>query len=358
MNNLIRILLCILLPFSSFAQNVHEYVIGDTLIMNPKWKSNTYKPFKDKLPDGKYLVYSDSTKLRPVFNFYFKDGKADSSWKEFYPNGNLKVSRNYLTGKYNGLQQSYYDNGQQKDSVFFKDDKMEGAYLKWHPNGKLAEQKFYYNGNIYGDWVVWYETGRPNWIYINDYRLRHRTEITWYESGQVKSLKQYRFKPHVTDEEVKKPENWGVIEAVNYKCEANFSTYDYDPVNGTEIDKKKKNISAKMRDSVWIFQTEDKKEKFPKFQMLLSANGNQYTWFQNGQIATYYEVENGKQNGKEIKWNEKGQKLEEGAWKVFTEGKFNAMSRKDGKWLYYDYNGKLHKEEIYEDGELKEEKYY
>jgi antitoxin component YwqK of YwqJK toxin-antitoxin module len=343
------LLAALILACSAWAQN-RVYVIGDTAIMSKGWKPgvSSYKPFKDKLKDGHYAIFTDPEKKKVAYEFFVSNGTFDSTWLEYYSSGSRKGMRTYRNGKLNGKQVSWYESGGRKDSSIFVDNNMLGTYCKWHENGILAERKLQGTRNV-GDWVVWDKNGRPEWIYINDFKRLRRTEITWHENGQVKSLKQLRFKPHVQEEEVKKEGNWETFDAVNYSYSTNFSEFGYEWPEGKKAVKK---------DSVWITESGDKTERLPKFQCLMNGDGKHFTWSREGRLLSYEEYSGGKANGKFIKWNDKGIKLEEGSFKVITEGKFKAMSKKDGKWLYWHYDGKPHKEEIYENGELKEEKYF
>ena len=72
-------------------------------------------------------------------------------------------------------------------------------------------------------------------------------------------------------------------------------------------------------------------------------------WYENGKKMREVHWENGKRNGKCLEWHENGVKKLEGFW-------INGL--KDGKWKYWYDSGKILKEEMHENGEMKIEKWY
>ncbi len=109
----------------------------------------------------------------------------DGLWKEYYENGNIKSSVNYINGYINGEAFffydknpkvtkaemtfendkvignyfEYYENGTQKAKIIYKKGKSEGDAEFYHPNGKLKIKANYKDGLRDGKWEYFDERG-------------------------------------------------------------------------------------------------------------------------------------------------------------------------------------------------------
>ena len=93
--------------------------------------------------------------------FFYRNGRLNGDWYEYYENGQL-----YLTGNY-------------------VNDKIEGKSFEYYLNGKLKDERFYKNGIIINS-MEYYENGRKKRIFKTTEGLRGI--ITgYYEDGIHKS---------------------------------------------------------------------------------------------------------------------------------------------------------------------------
>ncbi len=66
-----------------------------------------------------------------------KQDKSSNLYKEFYPNGNLKLEVEIINGLQNGTLKEYYENGQLRLSQDWRMGEAIGDYKLFLPNGKL-----------------------------------------------------------------------------------------------------------------------------------------------------------------------------------------------------------------------------
>lgn len=70
----------------------------------------------------------------------------------------------FKNGVGEGIQKEYYDNGQLKVSFTFVSGQKEGKWIYYHSNGKKWEEGNF-KSNLYdGKWTTWNEEGKKNLI--------------------------------------------------------------------------------------------------------------------------------------------------------------------------------------------------
>ncbi|MBS9776002.1 MAG: toxin-antitoxin system YwqK family antitoxin [Fusobacterium sp.] len=106
----------------------------------------------DALFEGKAVEERD--------RYYFKTGKANGKWINFYKNGNLKSIRNWKDGKLNGKYIIYLENGNKVSEVHYTNGKENGKYILFYPNGQLRIEGQYIEGKPVGTWKYFSEDGK------------------------------------------------------------------------------------------------------------------------------------------------------------------------------------------------------
>ncbi|MBU6339903.1 MAG: hypothetical protein KGS48_00290 [Bacteroidetes bacterium] len=118
-------------------------------------------------PEERILYYPNSNKV--MRKYTENQGKIEGKMQEFYPEGPLKMERDFKNGLEDGLNTLYYPDGQIKekqhfvqgvqqlgDTIFypgnkpqlivtFKDGKKNGLLQKWSPEGALSFEAMYEN---------------------------------------------------------------------------------------------------------------------------------------------------------------------------------------------------------------------
>ena len=97
----------------------------------------------------------------------------DGSYKEWYSNGQLKLSLNYNRGQLDGSYQRWFSNGQIHIKTRYSDNTRVGPFLEYYKNGR---KRFEYNydalGKFEGDQIEYR---------LNGYKLRKRV----YTQGRL-----------------------------------------------------------------------------------------------------------------------------------------------------------------------------
>ncbi len=153
--------------------------------------------------DGYYKQWYSNGQIKVSGNFLLN--KKDGEWKMFYKDGTLERHAFYSADSLNGKQLRFYPNGNKKSESNYVMNKMDGEYKRWHENGNLESEetlvngeregvvstffengaKFtqgdYNNGKLVGTYSVWYENGKPS-------------EVSNYENGELSGAHKKFFK--------------------------------------------------------------------------------------------------------------------------------------------------------------------
>jgi antitoxin component YwqK of YwqJK toxin-antitoxin module len=80
--------------------------------------------------------------------------------KKWYPNKSLQELISRKNGKRNGVNNEYYENGQIKRSRNFINDVQEGTVKEWNELGQLESYSVVKNGKLNGPFEVYYPSGK------------------------------------------------------------------------------------------------------------------------------------------------------------------------------------------------------
>ncbi len=128
--------------------------------------------YQTKLFSGKIVSFFDSSKdTLSIKNFIL--GKEDGVWKEFYPNQNIKLIRNFKDGKKIDSLIGFWENKNKMLAYYFINDEYEGTGKEWNRNGRLIREMNYKNGHEEGSQRMFYDNGkvRSNYVIINGKRF-------------------------------------------------------------------------------------------------------------------------------------------------------------------------------------------
>lgn len=261
-----------------------------TYVLNELWG-----PYTEWNEDGKKMLEG-----------FYKRNKQDSTWKYYYPSGQLRreyfykgdsvklISNCYIRGGCtvsggNGIFQETWPNGSIKIQGNYKDGNKEGEWVSNFENGKLQSKGCYRNGEKVGNWIEYYQNGQ-----IKEKIDRTSAKYnSYYENGQAKEEGFYR----------------------NEEKHGTWTTWNS---NGKIV---KKNVY-----------------EIGKLQ------GLQEIWSEDGSIKlSEIEYKDNQKNGKAIWWLPNGNKDMEG---------YFVNDLQDGEWIYYRQdNGKVGNNGKFEKGE-------
>jgi uncharacterized protein len=240
---------------------------------------------KDYYPDGKVKIaasYNKAGQLEGVRREYSPDGSVEKSY--IFRNG-IMIGEGIVTekGERDGFWKEYYDDGKIRAEGKYNKDVREGAWKFYHENGATEQEGVYVNGKPEGDW---------RWYYMGGEVLR---EETYYN---------------------------GLLDGI-------MTEYD----EAGSVITKGEYIEGK-EEGVWYFRLGDSE-----------TEGNYADGMRNG-LWKVYDLQKGmgQQNilrfegrfiednphGKHTWYWDNGNKKEEGDY---------SMGRKEGEWIYYNYDG-------------------
>lgn len=299
-----------------------------------------------------------------------REGLKHGTWKEFYPNENLKIEENYSYGKKHGYFKEYYDdgnlkkitkyindvliedapelasydvktdyykNGKVKIVQSYKDNIPEGIRREYSPEGEIVKSYIFRNGIIIGEgivdekgmkqgpWKEFYYTGEleSEGNYTNG--LKTGQWKFYYLSGNKEQQGVYNAKG--------KPEGvwkW-FYESGNIRKEEVFKN---GVPNGTY---KELSDSGKVivlgefiegeEDGEWLYEVGDEKETGSYQNGKREGLWKHYTHDILNFQGSYTD---GEPNGEFVYYWDNGKIKEKGVY---------MMGKKEGSWILYDYEG-------------------
>lgn len=178
--------------------NLNEEKIYENGVLNGKYKNFLYTgelSCEGNLKNGEFdgtLKSYDSTKDGKLFLWQmleFKDGIEQGPGVNYYENGNIQSSFNFVNGELNGKCTSFYENGNIKSISNFKDSKLNGLSKTYYLNGKLANQAEWENGVLHGKKIEYLENGSR--INESKYNKGLIEQEFFYKKGQLEIVKIY-----------------------------------------------------------------------------------------------------------------------------------------------------------------------
>lgn len=116
---------------------------------------------KDYYPDGKVKIaatYNKEGKLEGIRREYAEDGSIEKSY--IFKNGTM-IGEGIVTekGEKNGYWKEYYDDGKLRAEGKYNKDKKTGNWKYYYRNGGTEQEGAYKDGKPEGPWRWYYETG-------------------------------------------------------------------------------------------------------------------------------------------------------------------------------------------------------
>lgn len=123
---------------------------------------------------------------------YLTNDLADSTWKEYYPDGTLKSIATFKNGYLNGWVETFYPNGNLLQKAAFKNQELDGKVLLYYSEGTLKSECEYKQGEQNGLLIEYYndETVKTKSEYKNN-TLNGLTQ-RYYANGKLATEENYR----------------------------------------------------------------------------------------------------------------------------------------------------------------------
>jgi antitoxin component YwqK of YwqJK toxin-antitoxin module len=178
-----------------------------------KYQSGKVKAVIDNKPNSNLSavkLYFENEAL--MADGFYRNQKKDSVWMNYSERGELVSAESYKNDKLNGKKVNYYLNDQLEAGslnvlsvTFFVDDIREGAFKEFYPNGKMKISGTYVKGLRTGEWVEYYNTGQTmsrvrykadylhGWSYYYDKNGTQLSKNLWRKGEKIegKELETY-----------------------------------------------------------------------------------------------------------------------------------------------------------------------
>jgi antitoxin component YwqK of YwqJK toxin-antitoxin module len=287
---------------------------------------------------------------------YFVDGMGETTnehgkWKYFDRLGELQEVRNYYKGMLHGEVVRLYPNGKKEQHGFFKWGRQDSTYIEWYETGDVRVQGYYKEDVPINEWKYYYRDGRLKsveepkgednylWEFYLPDSLHTPTVVkgegemtTFYTTGKVKEW--YNYKNGLKN---------GPFEEL--------SIYGYLTLKGGFKDGEK--------DGTWeYFYYTGQPEKVTNYSNGQLNGGYKY-FYDNGQLNVEGNYTKGKKDGSWAWYTNTGTRdqsgtfkndLQDGDWTYwFPTGELSYSAKykeglKSGMWSYLYKNGKKFKE--------------
>lgn len=230
--------------------------------------------------------YHENGELKSIINY--TNGNGDGEVKLFNENGKLESISKVADDKLNGETKYYYETGELESIENFIDGKENGAFKNYHENGQLKEISNWVDGKVNGEWKSYHENG------------------SLYQFGEyLNSFKTGEWK---------------------YFMDSEDSTYYFIAkyIEGVKVTMK--SYEESLLSQMVEFKDEEK--------------NMQTDYYETGQISKVSKFVDGSDYTLEKRYHKNGQLESTGQIKGWQEV---------GKWIWYDENGKIVKEQLFEE---------
>lgn len=133
-----------------------------------RYESGVLKAVIDNKPNSNQStvkLYFENEAL--MADGFYRNQKKDSIWMNYNERGELVSLESYKNDKLNGKKINYYLMDQLETGELhilsvtnYRDDIRDGAFKEYYPNGKMKMSGNYVNGLRTGDWLEYYSTGK------------------------------------------------------------------------------------------------------------------------------------------------------------------------------------------------------
>lgn len=106
---------------------------------------------------GKFREYYPNGQLKILCTYVA--GDRDGAFTSFYPNGRVKQSCSFTKGEYDGEIHSYYDNGNLEYKAYFENGVLQGTEERYNSAGQLCISSLFVDGTCCGERRFYYDAG-------------------------------------------------------------------------------------------------------------------------------------------------------------------------------------------------------
>ena len=293
---------------------------------------------------GKYYVdeHGESTDEHGKWMYYTKDGEVEEV-------------RNYYKGMLFGQVMLYYPNGQKKQEGYFKWGRQDSLYTEWFETGVVKVEGEYNMDQAVGNWSYYYSDGQLKSVEETKAEDNYLWEFYLPDSLHTQTI------TNGTGEFITYFMTGGVKEWYSYKDGLKHGAFEEFSHLGFNILKGEFDNGEKHGTWEYTYATGDK-EKISNYNKGVLDGDYQY-FYDNGQVNVEGEYKAGQKSGKWTWYTNLGTRdmegmfsedQQHGSWTYwFPSGELSYLAKyemgmKAGQWSYFYKNGKKFKEGTFE----------
>ncbi|NGX52026.1 MAG: hypothetical protein KR126chlam5_00319 [Candidatus Anoxychlamydiales bacterium] len=375
----------------SYIQIVDRNGLSETISSVENLKKYQSANFEENQPYQKVLrIYNkDASNNTPsILTSYHENGqiwkyldiknaRAFGKYKEYHPNGALKIEANVISGSadfnnqeswlfdstslvYNekgtliskfyyekgALQNDtfyYYSNGQTKKIVPYVDDEITGEVKEYTKSGEILLKTTYKNGIKHGSNIGFFS--KENIAFIEEYENNLLLNGQYFKKSRVKiaSIKNGDGEKAIFKNQCIKK----LIEYKNGKPEGRVQVFSLDGHLQNEYFQKddiKEGIETEYYKKNEIPKNYKSNKSIPKLEITWSSNnihGTVKTWYKNLKLESQKEYVHNKKNGPHFAWYENGSVMfiEEYENETLIKGSYYQINQKEPSSTILNGNG-------------------
>jgi antitoxin component YwqK of YwqJK toxin-antitoxin module len=131
------------------------------------------------------IVKANSSSLTYMNGSLFNSGKPfTGTVKEFFENGTLHQSTQYVDGKEDGWKMTWFPKGMLSEKRYYTKGEKDSVHTGWWNNGNKRFEYHFTSGSYNGDFKEWYRSGQQM-KHIHYSNGNDDQGIGWRENGKV-----------------------------------------------------------------------------------------------------------------------------------------------------------------------------
>lgn len=123
--------------------------------------------------------------------YYKNDMLYTGTHKEFYDNGNIRISMQVRDGVKEGEVVLYFENGKKKEVRSYKEGNKSGKWITWNKEGNKSALAFYDNNKKDSTWYIWDENGTKRFEMYYKEGKKSGTWKMWNEEGELINTREF-----------------------------------------------------------------------------------------------------------------------------------------------------------------------
>lgn len=303
--------------------------------------------YRDNKVNGIVKEFSPSGELKILEKF--KDGVEDLEatevefvqlYKEYYPDGTVKLEGGQLNGKKNGFFRLYNEKGEFIKTLIYKMDakiaegiidsvlQYQGDWLFYFESGKLKGKGKYQNNLKIDEWVYYYENGVLE--QKGKYRIgKPHGDWNWYHQNEKLKINEFYIKGFIDGESIEYDSIGTIVSKGNYV--SGFKEGKWYLKVGDH--KEEGEFLDNEKHGIWKYTYDNNQTAFKGEYITGLPIGKHKWYYSNGKIKLEGKYDSGLKQGDWIRYNSDGNETIKITYKNDIEIKIDGLKYESPKLL-------------------------